>query len=235
VARKKARIVTRDDLQALYPESSLKHWHWAETEDDPDIGWMASSEFKPTHLVNFHAYGAGRTPTKVDLVAVEPGLTSDRYQEVFTPLDFDQGGEGEVRKQYFPSYLCDPKTGTWWHAKNRHPSWVRGRIKHIEPVTYMRELPPELRDVEAVWGFVYFVTAGEGGPIKIGWSQDVSRRMEELQTANPHPLVLLATIRGTMADEARCHSLFRKHQIQSEWFAHVPEILDFLKRYEHGL
>jgi hypothetical protein len=116
-----------------------------------------------------------------------------------------------------------------------HPSWVRGRVKKVEPVTYMRELPPELRDPEEVWGSVYFVTAGEGGPIKIGWSQDVYRRMEELQTANPHKLVLIGKLRGTMADEARVHSLFSRFRIQSEWFKHVPEILEFIQEYDGGL
>ena len=197
---------------------------------------MAASEFQPTHAVSFHAYGAGRTPTVIDLVCVEPGLSPNLYQEVFTPRDYECGVDlGEGRKQYFPSYLADPKTGTWWNAKNTHPSWVRGRVKKIEAVTYMREIPPELCDPEESWGFVYFVTAGVGGAIKIGWSQDVARRMEELQTANPHKLVLLAKLRGPMADEARLHDLFRRHQIQSEWFAHTQEILDFIEQYAGGL
>lgn len=236
MTRKKARIVTRADLQAHYPVSTLRRHFWEESEDEPDIGWPATSEFQPSHAVYFHAYGAGRTPTRMDFVYVEPGLNADRYQEVFTPIDYEQGIDmGDERKSYSPSYLSDPKTGVWWHAKNEHPSWVRGRVKKVEPVTYMRELPPELRDPEEVWGSVYFVSAGEGGPIKIGWSQDVSRRIEELQTANAHKLVLLATLKGTMADEARCHDLFRQHRMQSEWFEHAQAILDFIEQYDGGL
>lgn len=171
-------------------------------------------------------------PTRIDFVRSEPGFGPDKYHLVFTPRDFDQGCDlGNGRLQYMPSYLHDPKTGKWWHARNEHPSWVRGRVKHVEPVTYMRGLPRELQEPEEVWGFVYFVSAGEGGPIKIGWSQDVGRRIEELQTANPHNLILLATLRGTMADEARFHSMFARFQMQSEWFEPAQEILDFIESH----
>lgn len=236
MVRKKARIVTRADLQAHYPESALQIHFWETAVDDRTIGWPATAEFRPSHMVYFHAYGAGRTPTKIDFVHIEPGLNAQMYQEVFTPLDYEHGIDlGEERKRYLPSYLCDPKTGRWWHTKNLHYSWVRGRVKRVEPVTYMRNLPPELRDPEETWGFVYFVSAGEGGPIKIGWSQDVERRIEELQTANPHKLHLVGKLCGTMADEARVHDLFRQHRLQSEWFEHVPEILAFIEQHQNGL
>lgn len=236
MVRKKSRIVTRADLSARYPESTLQYHLWETSEEDPDVGWPVKTEFKPTHEVHFHAYGSGKVPTCIDFVYLMPGLTYDRYQEAFTPTDFDAGiARGPGKYVYRPSYYKDPKTGLWWHATNLHPSWVRGRVRSVQPVTYMRELPSELVDPEEQWGFVYFVSAGVGGPIKIGWSQDVGRRIHELQTANAHKLVLLATLKGTLADEARVHSVFRHLRMEAEWFENTPEILQFIREYAGGL
>lgn len=231
-----ARIVTRAQLQSRYPDSALCRVYWETSEDEPDIGWKAEVEFKPTHLVEFHAYGAGQTPSLRDFVYLEPGVNGEHYREGFTPLDYEQGIDlGHGKMLFAPSYCKDPKTGKWWHARNLHPTWVRGRVRRVLPVTYMRELPSELRDPDIEWGSVYFVSAGVGGPIKIGWSTDVDRRIDELQTANPVKLTLVATVPGTMADEARLHELFAHLRIQSEWFRHDDEILNFIEEHRGGL
>jgi len=44
--------------------------------------------------------------------------------------------------------------------------------------------------------YVYFVQAGEGGPIKIGVTRDIGGRLRTLQTGNPYRLRLLALIHG---------------------------------------
>ena len=67
-------------------------------------------------------------------------------------------------------------------------------------------------------GCVYFIQAGEDGPIKIGFSKDVESRLTDLQVASPEELRLLRTIEGTKEDEAHVHYLFSSYRLRGEWF-----------------
>lgn len=78
-------------------------------------------------------------------------------------------------------------------------------------------------------GHVYFVESGPGGPIKIGWSQDVPRRISELQVANAHKLNLLGVLPGTMKKEGELHALFAHIRMEAEWFQNTLEIHDYLR------
>ena len=71
---------------------------------------------------------------------------------------------------------------------------------------------------------VYFIQAGEGGPIKIGVAKDVEKRLKGLQTASPKTLVLLASIpvRGSIkayAMERDFHFRLSGYRIRGEWFS----------------
>lgn len=105
-----------------------------------------------------------------------------------------------------------------WQCLDRH-GLVRARaVKYV---------PGYVRPSDRL-GFVYFVQSGEGGPIKIGWSQDTTRRVAELQTANAHKLVLLGMVPGTMEDEAAMHVHFGHLRMEAEWFQNAPEIHAFI-------
>lgn len=77
-------------------------------------------------------------------------------------------------------------------------------------------------------GVVYFIQAGEKGPIKIGWSQEVDKRIATLQTANACKLTLLGTVPGTMETERAYHQKFSHLRLEAEWFQYSQEILDFI-------
>lgn len=82
-------------------------------------------------------------------------------------------------------------------------------------------------------GRVYFVQAGEGGPIKIGWTGgSPSARMAALQTGNPHRLRLLTSIEGTAADEAALHARFADSRLEGEWFAPSADLRAYLLRLD---
>jgi hypothetical protein len=101
---------------------------------------------------------------------------------------------------------------------------VHGRVK-VTPIRYQAHyIAPKDRD-----GMVYFVEAGAGGPIKIGWTQDIDRRIAELQTANAHKLTLLGMVPGTMETEASLHARFSHLRLEAEWFKNSEEIHDFLR------
>lgn len=116
-----------------------------------------------------------------------------------------------------PKYACIPPER--WQCLERH-GMVRARVVKYVP-DYV--LPTDRM------GNVYFVqSSGPAAPIKIGWSQDVERRIAELQTANAHKLVLLGTVAGTMEREAALHAQFAYLRMEAEWFRNAPEIHAFI-------
>ncbi len=77
---------------------------------------------------------------------------------------------------------------------------------------------------------VYFIRAGQAGPIKIGVSTDPLFRMKQLQTARNEPLVLLATINGDMTTERVLHARFAELRIRkTEWFAPGRNLLSYIQ------
>jgi len=69
--------------------------------------------------------------------------------------------------------------------------------------------------------------------VKIGYSDESpERRIKQLQTGNPRPLVLLGHIRGTLKDEAKLHQQFIHHNILQEWFRPTPALLSIFRKKE---
>ncbi|RKH11980.1 hypothetical protein D7X74_24480 [Corallococcus sp. CA047B] len=90
--------------------------------------------------------------------------------------------------------------------------------------------PPPARRVAAPpgdsrSGWVYFIQQGKYGPIKIGWSRAPATRLVSLQTANPAPLTLLATVPGSRMTELQLHEQFAAYRMTGEWFRPVPALI----------
>lgn len=66
----------------------------------------------------------------------------------------------------------------------------------------------------------YFVSCGE--EIKIGKSVDylIKRRISQLQTGNPHKIILVCKIECDC--EKEFHNLFDEYKMRGEWY-HLPE------------
>jgi hypothetical protein len=75
---------------------------------------------------------------------------------------------------------------------------------------------------------VYFIQAGEGGPIKIGCAVDVARRLSVLQTGSVEPLKLLCDFEGGPNEERRLHRLFAADHLRGEWFRPSAAVLDHI-------
>lgn len=84
-------------------------------------------------------------------------------------------------------------------------------------------------------GFVYFVQAGTGGPIKIGYAKDVAKRVAGLQVGCPWPLILLGTIEHEDARrvEGSILGALRTYRISGEWIACVDASCELLSK--HGI
>lgn len=78
-------------------------------------------------------------------------------------------------------------------------------------------------------GSVYFVQAVDGGPIKIGFSENPLERLRALQMASPASLRLVALVPGSYADEAAVHAHLHAHRLHGEWFTDHEDVLDVLR------
>lgn len=95
------------------------------------------------------------------------------------------------------------------------------------PTTPPKALPPP-----SSW--VYFIQSGDGGPIKIGWSEEPEKRIASLQTAHPEKLRLLAVTPGDASTEAGLHAEFSAARKTGEWFEPVPELLAHIRACRGG-
>lgn len=71
---------------------------------------------------------------------------------------------------------------------------------------------------------VYFIRAGNAGPVKIGWANDVEARRRGLQTSHHQPLRLIRTIEGRRQTEGWLHGHFAAQRLEGEWFRFQPEM-----------
>lgn len=75
---------------------------------------------------------------------------------------------------------------------------------------------------------IYFLQAGDNGPIKIGYVTSVDQ-IKSWQEGSPVPLKLLATLEGTLEVEAYLHSKFLRFRQHGKWFKGSQEILNFVQ------
>lgn len=78
--------------------------------------------------------------------------------------------------------------------------------------------------------YVYFVQAGEGGPLKIGHTINPGTRLSALQTACSEPVNVLGLIEGDLRRERRIHRALAAHRRTGEWFDPSPAVLGFARR-----
>lgn len=93
---------------------------------------------------------------------------------------------------------------------------------------------PGLRKAARRADRIYFIQAGDEGPIKIGYSGRLHYRLQSLATACPWPPRLLLSIAGTRTKESRLHRTFAEHRLNGEWFEPVPELLDYIEALRGG-
>jgi hypothetical protein len=76
---------------------------------------------------------------------------------------------------------------------------------------------------------IYFIQAGENGPIKIGYTEKpIKERLSQLQMANHLELKLLWHIKGSLEKEKIIHNHFKEERLRGEWFNPAKKILTFI-------
>jgi hypothetical protein len=77
---------------------------------------------------------------------------------------------------------------------------------------------------------VYFIQAGHGGRIKIGYSPDPDMRIDFIRRLCGPDLIVLAVIEGSVGVERKLHELLQDHCAHHEWFEPTLEVLDVVRR-----
>jgi len=75
---------------------------------------------------------------------------------------------------------------------------------------------------------VYLIRAGERGPVKIGFSDDIVSRMVKMQADNHERLTILRRLKGGLLEEAMLHERFADNWLHGEWFSFTRAMLDDL-------
>lgn len=89
-------------------------------------------------------------------------------------------------------------------------------------------IPEHLANQSRKISWVYFVQAGEGGPIKIGKAMNPSQRIGNLQVGNPHEVKLLHCLPDTGCTEGRIQGIFEESHLRGEWYNPTPDLLEFI-------
>jgi len=78
--------------------------------------------------------------------------------------------------------------------------------------------------------FAYFVQKGDAGPVKIGYTANIKRRMQSLKQEHGKDCVLRATRPGGRHRECAYHFQFCEDCIEGEWFHPTDAILAEIER-----
>jgi hypothetical protein len=89
-------------------------------------------------------------------------------------------------------------------------------------------------------GWVYFVQAEHGGPIKIGYTEGApQKRVASLQTASPARLRLVTYTVGDREKEREIHNRFSRARLNGEWFSAdadgLPELIAYYQAVRAAL
>jgi hypothetical protein len=78
---------------------------------------------------------------------------------------------------------------------------------------------------------IYYIQSAEGGPIKVGYSNDVPRRIRQLEAHYGKPIAILGTMWGGRAEEAEIHARFAHLRIgRTEQFRPAADLMAFIGR-----
>lgn len=72
---------------------------------------------------------------------------------------------------------------------------------------------------------VYFIRAGDTGPVKIGWSHNPVARIRALDEGSPVPLQIIRLVDGNHQIERALHRRYRSLKLRREWFLYCPTMM----------
>lgn len=76
---------------------------------------------------------------------------------------------------------------------------------------------------------IYLIKSGEY--VKIGFSENINKRLSILQTGNPIKMEIIDYKEGNKIDEGILHSLCKEFRIRGEWFKDCDQVREIFKNY----
>jgi len=142
----------------------------------------------------------------------------------------------------FPKLYPNKKGGFWFNAyvegkQKRHtvpgPGKREALKQQIEMLASIRSYPvptkPRHSTIQIVPEYIYFLQSKTGGPIKIGRSCQLRRRLSTLQISSSEELVLILTLKTTVGlTEKDVHKMFKNDHIRGEWFEASEDLVRWI-------
>lgn len=149
-----------------------------------------------------------------------------RHPDIMTRLEvaeYLQVSASRLAQGWGPPSMPAYKRPVMYHRKVVE-EWLTGTAPHIGP---------KVLEVISTWdagrwvpedGWVYFVQPEGINRVKIGHSTEPQRRIKQLSTGSPAPLVLLDLWRGSAGLEQLLHLALADGRVHREWFSCYADI-----------
>ena len=115
----------------------------------------------------------------------------------------------------------------WRETARQHPRFLQLLIEELRSEKKIREYMGHKQTP----AFVYFIQQGADGPIKIGATRSIEKRIKTPQTGSHVALSVLAVVPGGFELERDLHHELMEHQLEGEWFAPTPEVMAAAQRH----
>ena len=73
---------------------------------------------------------------------------------------------------------------------------------------------------------IYFIQSLD--TVKIGYTDNLSARKKQLESANPHGIVVIGTVVGDMNMEKTIHKNLDKYRLNGEWFKNCSAVRNYI-------
>jgi len=145
-------------------------------------------------------------------------------------------GDGTTIWYWVAAQVCrdtqkfKPRTASLWQGTGEPSEEELAKIRSRAEELYMqlidwRANPKRMRRRP---GLVYFVRGPVG--VKMGFTTNLSARLEKLQTGSAIRLTLIGTVPGTPAYETLLKRRFAGLQLLGEWFREAGALVQFIQK-----
>lgn len=108
-----------------------------------------------------------------------------------------------------------------------HKALQKQRLAEIRAGTFSGPVRVRKQDRK---GWIYFLQARSGGPVKIGFSSNPRLRLNRCQVGSPVELRIVGQYRGSQSDEVAAHQELFRYREHGEWFRLDIMVVDFIRR-----
>jgi hypothetical protein len=118
---------------------------------------------------------------------------------------------GTVKRWLRDGLPCRHEGKKVWADPVAAEAWVAERFKGRRTIAFNRV------------SFVYAAQRESDGAVKVGWSSDVMRRVQEMRRYCKSAVQLVLCLPGNKGDELRIHDALAPARLAGEWYVATPD------------